>query len=134
MKFKVTTLVDITETRVNRNDGTTAYKQQQNFTTLLQTIGIKVNPVYTTSPQMSSVEVDGMFGTNAKGEHTIWTWDFEVEYEGGITVDEMVEMIDLLPVLSNLDESIKINKDVFHTKDKKYKNTIIEDLINKTVN
>jgi hypothetical protein len=128
MRFRVKTLVDITETRVNRNDGSKEYKQQSNFTTLLQTIGIRVNPIFESSPRIESIEVDSDFGTNVKGEHTVWIWDFDVEYGGGIDIDEMNNMFDLMPVSIDLDETVKINKSVFHTKDKKFKNLIIEEI------
>ena len=122
MQIQINTVVDITQTNQNRNDGSLQYKQQSNLNTLLQTVGIKVNPYYSEPPVMKSIEVTNQFGTNIKGEHNVWMFTIDVEYEGGINQQDLVELFDLVPINVDLNESVKINKNVFHTKDKKYKN------------
>ena len=126
MQILIKTVVDITETSQNRNDGSKQYQQQSNFNTVLQTVGIKINPYYTQAPQRESVEIQKEFGSNIRGEHNVWTFTIDVEYEGGISQDDLVELFNLVPVSTDLDETVKINKNVFHTKDKKYKNVLFE--------
>ena len=125
MKIVINTVVDITETKRNRNDNTKEYKQQTNFNTLLQTVGMKVNPYYSSSPVMKSVDVDKIgFGSNVKGEHNVWTFTIDIEYSGGISKEDLIGLFDIVPVAVDLDETVKINKNVFHTKNKKYKNIV----------
>mgnify|MGYP001440527412 CR=1 FL=1 len=131
MQIKILTVVDITETMRNRNDKTKEYKQQCNFNTVLQTIGMKANPYYTQSPTVESIVVDKLsFGSNIKGEHNVWSFIVDIEYEDSIVQKDLQELFDLIPVILDLDETVKINKGVFHTKDKKF-NNIIFDLIDK---
>lgn len=125
MKIVINTVVDITETKRNRNDNTKEYKQQTNFNTLLQTVGMKVNPYYSSSPVLSSVDVDNLgFGSNIKGEHNVWTFTIDIEYSDGISLDDLTALFDIVPIAVDLDETVKINKNVFHTKSKKYKNIV----------
>ena len=126
MKILIKTVVDITETHQNKNDGSKEYQQQCNFNSLLQIIGIKINPYYSQSPQEHSIDIDNEFGSNIKGEHSVWTFEVDVEYEGGISKEDLLELFDLIPVITDLNETVKINKNVFHTKDKKYKNILFE--------
>ena len=44
MRFIIHTLVDITETGSRRGEDPKQYRQQQNFLTVMQTIGLRVNP------------------------------------------------------------------------------------------
>jgi len=126
MQIEIKTVVDITETNRNRNDGSVQYKQQANLNTLVQTVGMKVNSYYDSSPQLENIELTDEFGSNIKGEHNVWTFVLNVEYEQGITKDDLLELFDLVPIITDLDETVKINKNVFHTKDKKYKNIFFE--------
>jgi len=126
MQIQIKTVVDITETNRNRNDGSVEYKQQSNLNTLIQTVGIKVNSYYDSPPQLESLELTDEFGSNIKGEHNVWTFTLNVEYEGGIDHNDLLELFDLVPVTTDLNETVKINKNVFHTKDKKYKNISFE--------
>ena len=52
MKFRIETLVDITETKARRQGNDKfAYKQEANFQTVLQTVGMRVNIEYENSPR-----------------------------------------------------------------------------------
>jgi hypothetical protein len=127
MQIKILTVVDITETMRNRNDKTKEYKQQCNFNTVLQTIAMKANPYYTQSPTVESIVVDKLsFGSNIKGEHNVWSFIVDIEYEDSIVQDDLQELFDLIPVILDLDETVKINKGVFHTKDKKFANIVFK--------
>ena len=52
MRFTIHTLVDITETHARRGDDPKQHRQQQNFLTVLQTIGLRVNPTYLEAPEV----------------------------------------------------------------------------------
>lgn len=134
-RFRVLTLVDITETRQYRKEVNkeSEYQQQQNFNTLLQTIGMRVNPIYETSPHKITVNVkDYSFGSLYSGEHTVWCWDFGIEYEGGFTdetgnpIGLLVNDINLVPIISKLSETADLKVPVFDTKTAVSQNTIIQ--------
>jgi hypothetical protein len=132
-KFTLYSLVDITETKVFRNSPNVlpeARKQQQNFDTTMQILGLRANIYYDSPPQkLEDADVSEYnFGTAlSKDVHTVWKFDFEVEYDGAFEVDSnpvggMLQDFDLIPIITNLDETAKINNNVFLTADKKYKN------------
>lgn len=127
MQIKILTVVDITETMRNRNDKTKEYKQQCNFNTVLQTIGMKVNPYYTQTPIVDSVVTDKLpFGSNIKGEHNVWTFIVDIEYEDSIDITDLKDLFDIVPIVTDLDETVKINKGMFYTTDKKFTNIVFE--------
>lgn len=119
MHFIIKTLADITETNARRGEGD-AYKQQQNFMSVLQTIGIRANPSNIT---ISQEESTAEFGSKYKGKQTIWTMRFEIEY-GATSVDMLEEDFDLVPFIDNLQETAKFDKAIFFTNDSKNKNII----------
>lgn len=125
MKFRVHTLVDITESGARRGEDAHEVSQQQNFLTFLQTLGLRANPTVTTSP----ISVKGGakrygFGDKYKGTHRIWTFDFDVEFEGGLSVEMLQEDFDLVPVITNLNETAKNEDGVFRSKSA-YDNNIV---------
>ena len=126
MKFEILTLVDITETRIYRGTDKLAVNQQANYNTVIQTIGLRANP----SPIDVSVEympIKGIgFGSNFKGEHNCWKLLFEIEYGEGTNLEFMIEDFHIVPVISGLNESIKLNNSVFNTQDTKEKNIIFK--------
>jgi hypothetical protein len=115
MKFKLTTVVDITETHARRGDDKREVNQQANFHTIVQTIGLRVNinPVSCIS-QTSNIDKFG-FGSNIKGKQRYWEFTFEVEYEDALTIEMLVLDFDLIPIITELDETAKINNNVFRT-------------------
>ena len=77
------TLVDITPTRETRtkNNNTLKYYQQQNQNTLIQTIGLRSQPInMLTSVLMTQDVVDYGFGLQYKGLHTVWKLNFSTEH------------------------------------------------------
>jgi len=133
-RYKILTLVDITETRQNRKevDKELAYQQQQNFVTLLQSIGMRVNPLYNNSPAVSSVDMKAQtFGTAFKGIHKVWTWDFYIEFDGGFTdadgneTGHLYNDLNLVPIITGLAETATFSVPVFNTKSDTDRNTLI---------
>lgn len=117
MKFRLETLIDITETNARRNDGDrVAYHQESNFQTVLQTIGLRVNFDYDKSPQNAEIAVGKIgFGDKYKGKQQLWTFEFDVEYEGALTVEMLNKDFELIPIVTGLTETAKIDKALFRT-------------------
>lgn len=134
-RFTIVTLIDITETKQFRHQGgdSLAKSQQQNFATLIQTIGLRVNPIYQAAPWRSTIDVKGLgFGSKIKGEQDIWTFEFGIEFEGGFTDSQgrpwglLEQDLHLVPVITGLTETAKISLAIFDTKSDSDRNTIID--------
>ena len=117
MKFRIQTLVDITETRARRQgDDKFAYKQEANFQTVLQTIGLRVNINYENSPCFDEITVTKMsFDDKYKGKQMLWTFEFDVEYEDALTLEMLEGDFDLIPIITGLNETIQLDKALFKT-------------------
>ena len=117
MKFRIQTLIDITETRARRqSEDKFAYKQEANFQTVLQTIGMRVNIEYENSPTFEEVSIGKMlFDDKYKGKQMLWTFDFDIEYEDALTLEMLEGDFDLIPIITGLNETIELNKALFKT-------------------
>jgi hypothetical protein len=133
-RFIMHTLVDITETKIYRHQDADpmAKNQQQNFITLLQTIGLRVNPSYTNSPTTEEVDLRSWsFGSKYIGRHRMWTFEFTIEYEDGFTDDQgneaglLIRDLHFVPIITDLEETINIRLPVFDTSSTDYRNTLI---------
>ena len=119
MRFKLHTLVDITETNTRRGEDPIGYRQQQNYLTVMQTIGMRVNPTYIKAPSItnevpSKLGLGSMFNTKQK----VWTYEFDIDYEGGLDISMLNKDFDLIPIITGLEETINLNKALFRTTDK----------------
>lgn len=113
LKFDIYTLVDITETRARRGDDPLKYKQQQNYLTVLQTIGLRANPTIYKSPQITNYYP--RFGNAYKKIDRVWKLSFDIEYEDGHNVDLLKNDFNLVPFISNLTETTKFKNNAFIT-------------------
>lgn len=132
--FTIYTLVDITETgQYSRGSGTDIEKQQQqNFLTLTQTIGLRVNPMYDRKPKLiEDFDVKELpFGNKFKGSHSVWAWTFYIEYDGGFKDNTseyglLTKDLHFIPIIINLKETAKFSKSVFDTTTDSDRNTVI---------
>lgn len=125
MKFQLQTLVDITETQARFNKEDPAWKQQQNFMTVVQTIGLRVNISYKNSVSVDTIPIKGLgFGTNYRGEQKVWTFEFVPDFPEAITLDMLKDDFDLIPIIPRLDETANIKSPVFETKNSHKKNIV----------
>ena len=117
MKFRIETLVDITETKARRQgDDKFAYKQEANFQTVLQTVGMRVNIEYENSPRFEQLSIGKMlFDDKYKGKQMLWTFDFNIEYEDALTLEMLKDDFNLIPIITGLNETIELNKALFKT-------------------
>jgi len=126
MNVILTTLVDITETKARRGDDKFKLSQQANYMTMLQTAGLRVNP-YPLSLSNKNKDIDKLgFGSSFKGKHKYWTFKFSFEATAGLTKELLENDYDLVPVLSELEETADFKNSVFRTTDSKEKNILFE--------
>ena len=117
MRFIIHTLVDITETGSRRGDDPKQYRQQQNFLTVMQTIGMRVNPTYITSPEIvEDIPSKYNLGTKYKNKQNIWQYEFDIEYTDALDINTLKNDFDLIPIITGLDETVSFENDVFITK------------------
>lgn len=123
MEYKLYTLVDITHTGQHRTEpGKEALRwKEQNFQTVLQTLGIRSNVVFVNGPVSS--EVSGrIVGFDTDDIIRVWRFDFRTDrdhvYESnGDTVGALVEDFMLVPYIAGLDEAMEQRYAVFNTED-----------------
>ncbi len=126
MRFKFHTLVDITKTEARFSKSDPTWHQQQNYLTFLQTLGLRVN-VEIEKLQSDTVGLDNLnFGTAYKGNHKVWTGEFSIEYEDGLSLEMLENDFHLVPVINNLEETVKLKDCVFDTKSKQSRNIIFK--------
>lgn len=134
------TLIDCTPTGITKGVSK-ARNQQRNWETVLQTIGILTQPVILELPQSdkftnidTALKKDELYtrlGTKYKFNFEMinpnlnfWIFAIGSEHEGvfGENLERLNEVFDMIPVISNLDNTININPSVFHTSDKEHIN------------
>jgi len=117
MRFIIHTLVDITETGARRGEDPKQFRQQQNFLTVMQTIGLRVNPTYVAAPEVvKEVPSKLGLGTSYKTKQSVWKYVFDMEYEGALDIETLVNDFDLIPIITQLDETAKFENAHFITK------------------
>lgn len=117
-RFKIKTVVDITNHISSYRENKLHYGQKQNFMTVLNTIGLRVNPTVESDPILNT-------SSTAFGKNAVWEFEFSVEYEGALTIEMMLDDFMLIPFISGLEETAKFNENVFVTKGKD-KNIVFE--------
>ena len=130
MRFCVYTLIDISETKARRGDETKAVRKQQNFNTVLQTIGIRANLEYLSSPEIIKADLNKYkFGTDYEGKHNIWRWEFTIPFEDATNIDLLQEDFDIVPIISDLDETVDLRPlPSFFSKNTRKNNIYFEEL------
>jgi hypothetical protein len=133
-RFSILTLLDITETKQHRKESgrELEWQQQQNFQMLLQVIGLRVNPLYRSGPTVDEVNLkEYHFGNVYKGHHRVWTFNFEIEYDGGFTdtlgreEGLLVSDLHFVPMITDLTETVELAIPMFDTQAGQYRNTLV---------
>ena len=125
MDFKLYTLVDITETGTHRGPDRIAVKQQANFNSVIQTVGMRANLVPQGVKQHSSSLSKLNFGSEYKGKHNYWEFSFSIDY-GATSIEMLQEDFNLVPILNQLQETITIDPAIFVTKNNETCNIYFE--------
>jgi hypothetical protein len=123
MDYKLYTLVDITHTgqyRIEPNKEQERYKEQ-NFNTMLQTLGLRSNISYRFNPQL--LEVGGrLVGFDTDEIIRVWRFDWTVEHtdlyhDGTDPLGFLKQDFHLVPYISGLSEAMEQRHAVFNTAD-----------------
>ena len=133
MRFTLYTIVDITETGARRGDQPKLLRQQQNFLTVLQTIGLRVNPTYIGPPEIIKKPRNIKFGKNYKKISKVWRWSFDIEYDDAINTEMLENDFNMIPFITKLDETVDFEIAAFDTKNSENMNIIFEVEINNSV-
>ena len=125
--FIIETLVDITNTGLNKfkTEDRHLINQQSNWNTAQQVMSMRANIYFDTKPTVEKRDVKD-FGSAFEGKHNVWTFRFDVEQEGALSVDALKDDFDLIPVIPGLDSTITINNVAFRTKDPERINIIFK--------
>jgi hypothetical protein len=121
MRYTIYTTVDITNTGQYRHEPGKEADQwkEQNFQTILQTLGIRTNVSFENKPSVINTRGD-IFGFNTANIIKVWVFEFTTErdYPFG-TNKNLVEFLETdfeaVPYISGLDESMQQNYDIFVT-------------------
>jgi len=117
MKIRIKTLVDVTRTDVRRREQGDEQKllQQQNYQTLLQTINLRNLIEANADPYVETRDITGEFGSQYKGEHKVWTYEFEVDHadaytDNGDPLGLLKEDLEQVPITGGLSETVPAPK------------------------
>ena len=124
MEYKLYTLVDITHTKQHRTEPGKEHLRwkEQNFQTVLQTLGIRANVNYVFGPDV--VEVRGrLVGFDTDEIIRVWRFDFVTDRDGlyeddsGNPIGHLLNDFLLVPYISGLDELMEQQYAVFNPED-----------------
>ena len=83
----------------------------------MQTIGLRVNPTYVKSPQViEDIPSKYNLGSKYKNKQSIWEYVFDIDYDGALDIDTLQNDFDLIPIITDLDETAKFENAHFITK------------------
>jgi hypothetical protein len=123
MEYKLYTLVDITHTGQTRHEvGKESLRnKEQNFNTVLQTLGIRANIAYSTSPTLTELK-GKLAGFDTDEIIRVWRFDFVTERDflfekDSNPVGHLINDFHLVPYIAGLDEAMTQQYAVFNTTD-----------------
>jgi hypothetical protein len=121
MDYKLYTTVDITRTRQYRSEpGKEDLRwKEQNFQSVIQTLGLRANIQYDRGPEVTEVR-GSVVGFKTDKIIRVWRFDFSTErdflYENeGDPVGYLKDDFEMVPFISGLDECMQQNFDIFVT-------------------
>ena len=128
MKFRALSLLDITKTGVSRHkevDDQKRVAQFANYMTVENCLQLRSNIKILAGPKSKKMDISNLkFGDNYRGEQMVWEFTFEPEIPEAISVKTLNEDFNLIPMLTGLDETIKISNGVYITDDEDYTNLL----------
>lgn len=117
-RYKLITFVDITRSQPSKDEtDSLKIRQQSNFNSLVQAIGLRSNIEWNRDPKKS----DGRLPEGIEGKAVHWIWEFDCEREDVFLKDNdptalLKEDLHGVPVVDNLENSIELNPSAFQTK------------------
>jgi hypothetical protein len=117
-EYKLYTLVDITHTNQYRPSAGIYHWQEQNFNTVLQTLGIRANVSYRQKPTILDVK-GSLVGFDTEEILRVWRFDFYTEQDYMYATDDdpvglLKEDFTLIPYIAGLNESMEQKYAVFN--------------------
>ena len=116
------TTVDITQTNVriksNIDDWSLQRNQQRNLDTIIQTLGLRSQPINVRVTQFSKKDPHlFLLGSNLPEECNIWQMEFDIEHENAFGENCEVALKDLnyVPLINGLNETQPAFPPVFQT-------------------
>lgn len=112
------TLVDISNTNENKQDkNKLKFLQQQNLNTLVQTIGLRSQPLEIAVNLLLAQDIVNFgFGKRYKGLHTVWKMQFSIEHGGAIeNMNNLLKDCNGIPVYTGLEETAELPSKCFET-------------------
>jgi hypothetical protein len=120
--YSAYTLIDITNTNVNQyKDQIIQSNQQQNLNTLIQSIGLRSQPI---NPEVSVLMAQDIanyeFGSAYKGLHTVWKLNFSTEHNDvynkqGNKAFHLINDCDGVAIYTKLEETVELDTKSFET-------------------
>jgi hypothetical protein len=112
MIYSLYTLVDITETGQYRSRSDIERLQQQNFDTVIQTIGLAGNIASYKTPEIVNGDIFG--NESLRCWYFEWTMEREQVFEyNGDELYRLKELFEFVTIIDKLDESVTLDKPVF---------------------
>ena len=123
--FELTTLVDITKTNARRGEDKIAYGQQQNYMSVVQTLGLRTN-VEISDPVFKKQKATGFGSEYATKNLNVWRCIITVEQDESHSIEMMQQDFDLIPVIKDLNENVNLKEAIFWTSDPKKCNILFK--------
>ena len=119
MSYQIYTLIDITPTGKHRgrNDEGKEVNQQTNWLTFQNCAMLRTNMIFSDVTVSEDIVDKYLFGKHFEGKHKIWSVTATPEQPDAINQDMLKDDFDLVPMIDQLDESIKQHSNLFMTKD-----------------
>ena len=112
MLYCLYTLVDITATNQYRGSDKLTRNQQQNFDTVLQTLGLKGNVYFDKNPKKIPATIFG----NDKIDCWYFEWTMEISdlfVKDTDPIGQLKELFEFVPFIDNLTEHVTFDSAVF---------------------
>lgn len=118
------TLVDITATGVTRfrPEQEMLRDQQRNWETVIQTLGLRCQPMHLSMPVCREMRIDApdhIFGEMYSGVHKVWYWEWASEHadvylQGDAELGGLLHDFEQVPIINGLTESARFLLPIFH--------------------
>tara|TARA_X000001036_G_scaffold57133_1_gene46849 strand:- start:242 stop:652 length:411 start_codon:yes stop_codon:yes gene_type:complete len=122
------TLVDISNTNESKFDrNKIKFFQQQNLNTLVQTIGLRSQPMHSKVELDMAQDIANLgFGKQYQGLHTVWKMQFSIEHSGVFSLKDLLDDCNGIPIYTELEETTELPSKCFETYDSNLINLCFE--------
>jgi hypothetical protein len=132
--IQLKTLIDVTDSGVHRyiKERELEYNQNKNWTTLLQTIGLRALIEFDQTVICENTELRAMgFGEKHRGIHNVWTLVFRTDRDQSYANEKspvglLLSDLHEVPIIEKLTETINMNRPVFDTQSRFWRNTVVK--------